>query len=191
MKKPSVLHDLKNDRPDLTPPLPGVMAVLPILFYAALIGCTALGALSVMRTKKAVAAEEASTAQEQEEQAMTARTQTELTAITDEQARAREVELWVKSTSPLMNMITSVINSVKTGNTLTSLRLSRTAENPEHVEMMLLINNGGSAQVEDTRNALAKEGFQAFREDTKSADRSTRLGDVTYSAVFVKTGTSN
>jgi hypothetical protein len=55
------------------------------------------------------------------------------------------------------------------------------------VEITLLVNNGGSAQVEETRNALGKEGFQAFREDTKSADKSTRLGDMTYTAVYVNT----
>ena len=84
-------------------------------------------------------------------------------------------------------MLTSIINSVKTGNTLTSLQLARTPENPEHVDMTLLINNGGSTQVDETRNALSKEGYQAFREDTKSADRSSQLGDMTYTAVFVNT----
>ncbi|MDB6072354.1 MAG: hypothetical protein JWL81_3525, partial [Verrucomicrobiales bacterium] len=176
---------------DLTPPLPAVMALLPVLFYVAVIGSLALGAMSMIATKKAIAAEESALAREQDENSQLAAIQTELAGITDEQNRAKEVEGWVASTTPLMTMITSVINSVKTGNTLTSLRLSRTPENPEHVEMMLLINNGGSAQVEETRNALSKEGYQAFKEESKSAERSTRLGDVTYSAVFVNTGKGN
>lgn len=190
MKKPLVIHDLKNDRPDLTPPLPAIMTVLPFLFYGAVIGSIALASLSVMATKQAISAEEDYTSREQQEQSQTALIQTELAAITEEQNRAREVESWIRSTQPLMSMVTSVINSVKTGNTLTSLRLARTPENPEHVELTLLINNGGSTQVEETRNSLAKEGFQAFKEDTKTADRSNRMGDVTYSAVFVKTGSS-
>lgn len=189
MKKPSVLHDLKNERPDLAPPLPSIMTLLPVLFYAGVLGSIGLGSLSVLGTKKAIAAEESAKAMEQHEQALVAQIQKELTGINEEQTRAREVEGWVKSTSPLMTMVTSVISSIKTGNNLTSLRLARTPENPEHVDMTLLINNGGSTQVEDTRNALAKEGYQAFREDTKSTDRSNRLGDVTYSAVFVNTGT--
>ena len=188
MKKPLVIHDLKNDRADLSPPLPSIMTVLPFLFYGAVVGSIALGTLSVMATKKAISEEEDYTIREQQEQTQTGLIQTEMTAITDEQNRAKEVETWIRSTQPLMAMVTSVINSVKAGNTLTSLRLARTAENPEHVEMTLLINNGGSTQVEETRNALSKEGFQAFKEDTKTADRSNRLGDVTYSAVFVKTG---
>jgi hypothetical protein len=190
MKKTPILHDLKNERPDLTPPLPSVMALLPFLFYAAVAGSTGLGALSVIKTKQAMAAEEDANFREQQEQSRTGLIQTGLAAITEEQNRAKEVETWIQSTRPMMSMITAVINSVKTGNTLTSLRLSRTPENPQHVEMTLLINNGGSTQVEETRNALSREGYQAFKEDTKTADRTNRLGDVTYSAVFVNTGTN-
>jgi len=189
MKKPPVIHDLKNERPDLAPPLPGVMAILPVLFYLTVVGSVALSIMSVMATKKAAASEESAIASEASEQAQTVLIQTELTAINEELARAKEVEAWVHSTRPLMTMVTSIINSVKTGNTLTSLLLARAPENPEHVDMTLLINNGGSAQVEETRNALSKEGYQAFREDTRSADRSNRMGDVTYSAVFVNNGT--
>lgn len=191
MKKPSVIHDLKNERPDLTPPLPGIMAVLPVLFYTAVLGSAGLAALSMVATKKAIAAEEAALAADLQEQSLITLAQGELAAINTELAKAKEIEGWVQSTSPLMTMVTSIINSVKTGNNLTSLRLSRTPDNPAHVDMTLLINNGGSTQVEDTRNALSKEGYQAFREDTKSADRSNRLGDVTYSAVFVNTGAPN
>jgi len=187
MKKPTVIHDLKNERPELTPPLPGVMALLPILFFITVVSSVALGAMSVMATKKAVKAMETATANEASEQAQSLLIQSELTAINEELSRAKEVESWVHSTQPLMHMLTSIINSVKTGNTLTSLLLARTPENPEHVDMTLLINNGGSTQVDETRNALSKEGYQAFREDTKSADRSSQLGDMTYTAVFVNT----
>jgi hypothetical protein len=119
--------------------------------------------------------------------AQTTLIQTELTAINDEQNRAKEVRSWVQTTRPLMTMITSIINSIKTGNTVTSLRLARTPENPEHIDMTLLINNGGSTQVDETREALRKEGYQPFREDTKSNERGNRSGDVTYTAVFVET----
>jgi hypothetical protein len=187
MKKPLIIHDLKNERPDLTPPLPGVMTVLPFIFYVTVVGSVALGAMSIMATKKATKATETAVASEGSEQAQSLLIQSELNAINEELSQAKEVESWVHSTQPLMNMLTSIINSVKTGNTLTSLQLARTPENPEHVEITLLVNNGGSAQVEETRNALGKEGFQAFREDTKSADKSTRLGDMTYTAVYVNT----
>ncbi len=186
MNKSTVIHDLKNDRSDLTPPLPAIMTVLPFLFYGAVLGSIGLGTLSIMATKNAAAAEEASIVREQQEQSQIALIQSELTAITDEQNRAKEVESWVRSTQPLMTMVTSVVNSIKTGNTLTSLRLARNAVNSEHVDMTLLINNGGNGQVEETRNALSKESYQAFKEETTSADRNNRLGDVTYTAVFVK-----
>ena len=185
MKKPPVIHDLKNERLDLTPPLPGIMAVLPILCYASILGSVALGSLSVMATKKAIKAEETALAREQEEQAQIALIKTEFTGITEEQSKAKEVESWVKSTNPLMSIMTGIINSIKPGNTLTELKLERTPENPEHIKLGLIINNGGSTQVDETTNALLKLGYQSFGDDTKSANGSSPNADVTFSALLV------
>ncbi len=188
MKKPPLIHDLKNERQGLTPALPGVMAVIPLFFYTSLAGAAVLGTFSMLGTKKAITAEQAALAEESDQQSQTALIQKSLVSIMEEQTKAKEVQNWVHSTTPLMTMITGVVNSIKSGNTLTSLSLSRSPENPEHVEMTLLINNGGTAQVEDTRSALSREGYQAFREDTKTGNGKDRLGDVNYSAVFVNTG---
>ena len=68
MKKPHVLHDLKNERADLAPPLPAFLALLPFLFYGAVVGSVGLSAMSVLATKQAIAAGETALAREQEEQ---------------------------------------------------------------------------------------------------------------------------
>ena len=190
MKKPTVIHDLKNERPDLTPPLSGVMAFLPILFYASILGSLGLGTLSVLATKKAVKAEKSAVAMEQEEQTQLTLIKTEFTTISDEQNKAKEVEAWVKGTNPLMNIMTSIISSIRPGNTLTSLKLERTPENPEHLKLGLIINNGGSTQVEETTNALLKLGYQTFDDVTKGSGNSTLNADVTFSALLVNTGSA-
>ncbi len=188
MNKPTVLHDLKSDRQDLTPPLPAVLRLLPLFFYLALAGAGVLGAHFYLETRKAKDLTALHESNEKEQAAMLEKLRGEQGALDAEFAKAKEVEQWVDSSRPLMTIITSVVNSVKQGNTLSSLKLARSAENPEHVDMTLLINSGGNSQVEETRNALSKEGYQAFKEDTTSTDRNNRLGDVTYSAVFVNTG---
>ena len=190
MKKPTVIHDLKNERPDLTPPLSGVMAFLPILFYASIFGSLGLGTLSVLATKKAVKAEKSAVAMEQEEQTQLTLIKTEFATINEEQNKAKEVEAWVKGTNPLMNIMTSIISSIKPGNTLTSLKLERTPENPEHLKLGLIINNGGSTQVDETTNALLKLGYQTFDDVTKGSGNSTLNADVTFSALLVNTGSA-
>ena len=190
MKKPTVIHDLKNERPDLTPPLSGVMAFLPILFYASILGSLGLGTLSVLATKKAVKAEKSAVAMEQEEQTQLTLIKTEFTTINEEQNKAKEVEAWVKGTNPLMNIMTSIISSIRPGNTLTSLKLERTPENPEHLKLGLIINNGGSTQVDETTNALLKLGYQTFDDVTKGSGNSTLNADVTFSALLVNTGSA-
>ena len=107
--------------------------------------------------------------------------------IDETHAKAREVETWMHSTQPLMEVVSAVINSVKSGNTLSSLKLSRTADKPEHVEMRIEINSGGTTQKEETVQALVKQGYQTFRDDLISPNKNDRnSGDVTYTATLVK-----
>ena|SRR5687767_13034160 len=186
MNKTNLMHDLKPERPDLAPPLPTVMMVLPVLFYLSALGAMGLGALFTLKTKQAQTDEQREMDAEQDVRRMIASLKQEQKVIDETHAKAKEVEAWMDSTQPLMEVVTSVINSVKTGNTLSSLRLSRTAENPEHIEMRVQINSGGTIQKEETVQALVKEGYQTFKDDLIAQDKNDRLGDVTYTATLVK-----
>ena len=181
-----IMHDLKPDRPDLTPPLPSVAMAIPFLFYFAVSGSLALGAWFTLQTRKAQTLEQEEIAAEQDERRVIDGIKAEQKTIDDAYAKAREVETWVDSSQPLMSIVASVVNSVKTGNTLSSLRLTRAAENPDHLELRLQINNGGTQQKEETVQALVREGLQTFRDDVSSTDRNNRFGDVTYTATLVK-----
>ena len=186
MNKTNLMHDLKPERPDLAPPLPAVMMVLPVLFYLSAAGAMGLGALFTVKTKQAQTDEQREMDGEQEVRRMIASLKQEQKVIDETHGKAREVEAWMDSTQPLMEVVTAVINSVKTGNTLSSLRLSRTAENPEHIEMRVQINSGGTVQKEETVQALVKEGYQTFKDDLITHNKNDRLGDVTYTATLVK-----
>jgi hypothetical protein len=186
MSKSSIMHDLKPERPDLAPPLPSLLMVLPVLCYLSAIGAVGLGALFTIKTKQAQADEQRELDSEQDVRRQIMALKQEQKIIDETHLKAREVEAWMHSTQPLMEVVSAVINSVKTNNTLSSLRLSRTAEKPEHVEMRVEINNGGTVQKEDTVQALVKQGYQTFRDDLVSPNKNDRNGDVTYTATLVK-----
>jgi|GEM_PF-1452373 len=186
MNKTNMMHDLKPERPELAPPLPAVMMVLPVLFYLSAAGAMGLGALFTVKTKQAQTDEQREMDGEQEVRRMIASLKQEQKVIDETHGKAREVEAWMDSTQPLMEIVSAVINSVKTGNTLSSLRLSRTAENPEHIEMRVQINSGGTGQKEETVQALVKEGYQTFKDDLITHNKNDRFGDVTYTATLVK-----
>jgi hypothetical protein len=189
MSKTSMMHDLKPERPDLAPPLPSVLMVLPVLFYLSAAGSIGLGALFTVKAKQAQADEQREMDSEQEVRRQIASLKQELKILDDTHAKAKEVEAWMHSTQPLMEVVSAVINSVKPGNTLSSLRLSRTAEKPEHIEMRVQINTGGTIQKEETVQSLQKQGYQTFRDDLISPNKTDRQGgDVTYTATLVKAG---
>ena len=189
MSKSNIMHDLKSDRPDLSPPLPVVMMLLPVLFYLSAVGSVGFGALCLMKIKQAQSDEQREVDSEQ----TASRTKTTLVAeqkvIDETHAKAREVETWMKSTQPLMEIVTAVVNSVKTGNTLSSLRLSRSQDKPDHVDMRVEINSGGTIQQQETVQALMKSNYQTFRDDIISPDKSDRSGAVTYTTTLVKSAT--
>ena len=161
----SIMHDLKTERTDLAPPLPAILMVLPVLFYAAAAGSIGLGALFTLKAKQAQADEHREMDSEQEVNRMITSLAQEQKVIDETNTRAREVETWVDSTQPLMDVVVAVINSVKTGNTLSSMRLARSSERPDHIEMRLQINSGGTVQKEETVQSLVKSGYQTFRDD--------------------------
>jgi hypothetical protein len=189
MSKTNIMHDLKPDRPDLSPPLPAIMMVLPVLFYLAAVGSVGLGALFTVETKQAQADEQREIDSEQDVRRQITDTHAEQKVIDETHGRAREVESWIDSTQPMMDIVTAVVNSIKPSNTLSSLRLSRSLEKPDHVEMRVEINSGGTVQKEETVQALVKAGYQTFRDDLITRDKNDRLGDVTYTATLVKSPT--
>lgn len=189
MSKTNIMHDLKPDRPDLSPPLPAIMMVLPVLFYLAAVGSVGLGALFTVKTKQAQADEQREIDSEQDVRRQITATRAEQKIIDETHGRAREVESWIDSTQPMMDIVTAVVNSIKPSNTLSSLRLSRSPDKPDHVEMRVEINSGGTVQKEETVQALVKAGYQTFRDDLISRDKNDRLGDVTYTATLVKSPT--
>ena len=190
MSKSNIMHDLKADRPDLSPPLPVVMMLLPVLFYLSAVGSVGFGALCLMKIKQAQSDEQREVDSEQTAN----RTKTTLVAeqkiIDETHAKAREVETWMKSTQPLMEIVAAVVTSVKPGNTLSSLRLSRSPDKPDHVDMRVEINSGGTIQQQETVQAIIKTNYQTFRDDIISPDKNDRSGAVTYTTTLVKSTTT-
>ncbi len=187
MSKTNTMHDLKPDRPDLAPPLPAVLMLLPVLFYLSAVGSVGFGALCLMKIKTAQADEQRENDGEQAAARIKTTLLTEQKAIDETHSKAKEVEGWMKSTQPLMEIVAAVVNSVQKGNTLSSLRLSRSADKAEHVDMRVEINSGGTKQQQDTVQALIKASYQTYRDDIASPDKNDRNGAVTYTTTLVKT----
>lgn len=190
MNKLNLMHDLKPERPDLAPPLPVVMMLLPVLFYVSALGSVGFGAFALMKTKQAQAAEQQENDGEQNANRIKTALVAEQKLIDDTHAKAKEVEAWMKSTQPLMDIVAAVVNSVRKGNTLSSLRLSRSPDKADHVDMRVEINSGGTPQQQDTVQALIKASYQTFRDDIISPDKNDRSGAVTYTTTLVKSDTT-
>ena len=186
MSKINLMHDLKPERPDLTPPLPAIMMVVPGLFYLSALATVGLGALFTIKARQAQAEEQREMEAEQSERRQIADIKSEQTTIDQTHTKAKEVVAWMESTQPMMDVVVAVAGNVKRGNTLSSLKVSRTPENPRHMELRVEINNGGNEAQQAIVQALVKAGFQTFKDALLSPDKNDRNGSVTYTATLVK-----
>ncbi len=180
------MHDLKPERADLAPPLPAVMMVAPILLLVSVLATAGLSTWYTIEKKQAQQ-EELDDRSLQASLSDDSKKITEDTKEIEEQHnKAKDVQRWVASTHSLMDVVVAVLTSVKPGNNLSSLRLVRSPENMEHVEIRLLINNGGQGQKDDVVQSLMAGGYQPYKEESSSTDRTNQYGDVTYTATLVK-----
>jgi hypothetical protein len=191
MTTKNLMHDLKPERSDLTPPLPALMMLVPVLFYLSGVAAIGLGALFTIHTRKAQAEEQRELEAEQQERRQIATLQTEQKVIDETSAKATEVVTWMDSTQPMMDVVAAIVSSVSAGHNLSSLRISRASDNPRHMEMRVEINSGGNKQQQEIVQSLIKAGFQTFRDELLSPDKNDRNGAVTYTATLVKNQSSD
>ena len=182
----AIMHDLKPDRADLTPPLPAVLMAAPILFIVSVLATGGLSAWYTMEKKQAQQREAAARGRQAEFTASGKKLDEDTKEIEDQHTKAKDVQKWIASTHSLMDIVTNILTSVKAGSNLASLRLTRSTENSEHVDVRLLISSGGQQQKDDIVQSLMSAGYQTFKEDSASTDKTDPRGDVTYTATLVK-----
>lgn len=185
MSKP-IFHDLKQDRPDLSPPLPPVLMALPVLTCLTLVGSLGLGGYFMWEKQKAEKETAELTAQAATEDAESLKLGVMLKDIHEESARAKEVAEWMKWTRPLSYQLAAITTSLSGQNTLSSLNMSRRDNNPDWIEMRLVLNNGGNQQIGRIVKKIESLGYQQAFEDTKL----DKAGAATLTATWAPNGGS-
>ncbi len=181
------MHDLKPDRVDLSAPLPPIMMAIPALFIGSVL---AAGGLGTWFTIKKTQAQEG----ERRQQSITAEVNQKVTQVNAQykdleikELAAQDVIKWVQSTQPVMDIVATVVSSMRPGATLASMKLKRSPDNSEHIDMQLAINNDGQGQKEEIAQALTGANYQIFKESTSSVGDSTRLGgDLSWTCTLVR-----
>ncbi|MEI6536229.1 MAG: hypothetical protein WCN98_12860 [Verrucomicrobiaceae bacterium] len=187
--KPSVIVDLKTERPNVGQPLPSALRILPFLFGCSILGAIVLTAYSFWQIKvaetKAAEASDAEAAQKVEVK----RLQTEEESINKEVKNAKDVREWLAGTNQLQGLITTITRAMTQESTISQLTLARREEMSAQIEMALQMNCAhGQQQMDQIRTAVAGAlGYHSYSDNSQSKDNKS---EITFDCTWIKNDTT-
>jgi hypothetical protein len=174
------IDDLKTERPDVAPSLQPVLRLVPILFYATIIGGLALSAFFFILLRNAAAAE----SQWKSETAEFNRQLTEVQAgretVEQQARRASEVVAWVEGARSLQPLVVGMIRSIEPASSVAGLTLSRDPATPTQIKLALKLNTQGTRQLDATLAEIASRNFRYYNPNQTQA-----RGEVDYEATLI------
>ena len=183
--KPIAIVDLKTERSDVGQPLPSALRLLPVIFFAGILGTISFTAYAFWQIKIAEKKEaEAQTAEAAQKAEITRLTADEA-AIEKEVKNATEAREWLLGTNQLQKLTKIICESMTPESTIAQLTLARRDEMASQVEMALTMNSAhGQQQVDQLRTAVSNAlGYHSYSDNINNKGGKT---EVTYDCTWIK-----
>ena len=175
-----IADDFKTDRKDITPPLPAILRLVPILFYLTVVSAMILCGLFLYQLKLAndnILAAKSGLAEAQAQVVTAAAERKQLEA---QILRATDVQGWVEGSRPLQPLVVAVARSIGEEASLADLKLDRDEESPSSLKLAMRIGTSSATQLEETTDAIARENFRLLQPEQTLAE-----GQINYRATIV------
>jgi len=175
-----IADDFKTDRKDITPPLPAILRLVPILFYLTVISAMILCGLFLYQLKLAndnILAAKSGLAEAQAQVVTAAAERKQLEA---QILRATDVQGWVEGSRPLQPLVVAVARSIGEEASLADLKIDRDEESPSNLKLAMRIGTSSATQLEETTDAIARENFRLLQPEQTLAE-----GQINYRATIV------
>lgn len=164
------VHDLKTDRPDIMPPLPGALKIVPIVFYLSLIGGIALTALLLFQLADAKAQLTVYTAMVNQANAELAVVRKQRASVEAEAKRAQDVASWIEGTREVQPLIVAINRSIEGRNSLSQLKLARNEANPAQILLNLKLNTESGRQLDRTLDEIFSQQYRSYSAQQSAGD---------------------
>ncbi len=175
-----VLDDLKTPRLDVVPPLPLVFRLVPLLFYALLLGCAVLVALFSLQLRQVTASRDAWAAQARRFQKDIAAAKAERIALEGQTKRASDLMAWVETTRSLQPVVVSLTRAISPDASIQELSFTRSAENPNLLRFGIKLSGTSTAPLDGVLEKLAELGYRTYSPEQRLA-----RGQIDYSAMLL------
>jgi len=136
------IDDFKSDRKDITPPLPMVLRLVPLLFYCSIAVTVILSSIFAIQFQLAVQKRD------------THKTQSASLVTQTQDARNQRTALEA--------LLVEITRSMGSRSLIIDLRLDREAENPSQIRMGLSMGTDSTKQLDSTVEKISSLNYRAF-----------------------------
>lgn len=175
------LHDLKNERGDVLPPLPVALRLVPILFYLSALGAVILVVITFLQIGHAAGQLENTRRETAEAKAQIAQTQASRTALEARTKHAADLLQWVEGSVGLQSLTVEISRSMTAKSAINELSFSRDEKNNSQLQFALKLQTADPSQLETTIEAIRKSTFRPF-----SAKQSQEGNRISYEATLIR-----
>ena len=175
------IDDFKNDRKDITPPLPVVLRLVPILFYCSIAVAVLLSSLFALQFQLAIQKRDAHKAEITSIGGKTQAARNDRAALESEIKKATDIQAWVAGSRPLQPLLVNIARSMGARSSIVDLRLDRDADNPAQIKIALRMATDSTKQLDETVEKMASLKYRAF-----SPTQSLGRGELDYKATLVQ-----
>ena len=175
------IDDFKNDRKDITPPLPLVLRLVPILFYCSIAVAVIFCSIFFIQFRVGIAKRDNHKAQTAVLNAQTQASRNERAALEAQIKKATDIQDWVQGSLPIQPLLVEITRSMGPKASLLEMRVERSTDDPSQIRLDLKIATDSTKQLDTTMERIASLDFRAF-----SPTRELGRGELDYKATLVR-----
>jgi len=156
------IDDLKTERKGVSPPLPPLFRLLPMLFYLTIAAAVGLNGIFFLRLSQEVQRKEASIKRKSDYDAALKNAQTERRDLEGEAKKASDIVSWVDTTRPLQPLVVEIARSIAPDSTLVELRLERDEDSPNQIKVSMRLNSDSTRQLDNTLEKISSQRYRTY-----------------------------
>jgi len=174
------IDDFKSDRKDITPPLPVILRLVPLLFYCSIAVAVILSSLFFIQFQLAIKKRDSHTVQAGSISTQIQDARNQRTALESQIKKATDIQSWVAGSRPIQPLLVEIIRSMGPRSSIVDLRLDRSAENSAQIKMSLKMGTDSTKQLDRTVEKISLMNYRAF-----SPVQTLGRGELDYKATLV------
>ncbi|TSA37387.1 MAG: hypothetical protein D4R65_00905 [Verrucomicrobiaceae bacterium] len=178
------IDDFKSDRKDITPPLPLVLRLVPILFYCSIAVAVVFCSIFFIQFRMGIAKRDNHKAQTAVLNAQTQASRNDRAALEAQIKKATDIQEWVRGSLPLQPLVVEITRSMAPRSSILDMRIDRSADDPSQLKLNLKIGTDSTKQLDITTERIAALDYRAF-----SPTRELGRGELDYKATLVRRNT--